>query len=245
MHSWFRFYNSVPDDPKIGQLSDANFRQWVHLLCIASRFEGLIPGDVESLAYTLRKPRQKVAEILQALVSASLLERCADGFRPHNWEQRQFKSDVSTERVKRFRKRFKPAAETANETPPDSETETDHRQMQKEDTSLRSVARTKATRWPSDQLVSEDWRQAAGMKRVEHGLVGIDIDLEAVKFQNFWAGKSGQNATKVDWQKTWINWALKAEAPRHGNGKHPSSAHSRFIEGVGEYIAEQFEGKPS
>lgn len=115
VNSWFRFYNSVPDDPKIGQLSDANFRSWTYLLCVASKNDGLIPDDLKTLGYTLRRPPNKTADIIQVLLSAGLLERCEGGFKPHNWNGRQFKNDVSTERVKRFRERN----ETVSETPPD------------------------------------------------------------------------------------------------------------------------------
>lgn len=36
------------------------------------------------------------------------------------------------------------------------------------------------------------------------------IRVEALKFANHWQAKTGQNATKVDWYKTWQNWALTA-----------------------------------
>lgn len=99
-------------------------------------------------------------------------------------------------------------------------------------TSLRDVQR-KGTRWPLDQSVSEDWKQLAGMKRAEHGLAQVNLDLVAETFVNYWIGKAGQNGTKVDWQKTWINWALKAENPRNGNGK--ASPHANFA--AGAYLA--------
>jgi Protein of unknown function (DUF1376) len=91
-----------------------------------------------------------------------------------------------------------------------------------------SVPPPKGTRWPPDQVVPPDWRQAAGMKRAEHGLAIIDVDLAAEQFKNFWIAKSGQGATKVDWHLTWINWALRTENPRYAK----SSAHENFAAGA-------------
>lgn len=76
----------------------------------------------------------------------------------------------------------------------------------------------RGTRWSSEMGVSEDWLVDAEMSRTEHALPAIDLRLEAAKFKNYWASKSGGSATKVDWKLTWMNWALKAEEPRKTNG---------------------------
>ena len=36
---------------------------------------------------------------------------------------------------------------------------------------------------------------------------------EANKFRDFWVGKSGKDATKVDWEATWRNWCRNAKSP--------------------------------
>lgn len=85
----------------------------------------------------------------------------------------------------------------------------------------------RATRWHPDCVITSEWMGDAQVARLRNGLPEIDVMLEAEKFCNFWISKSGAGATKLDWHKTWINWILKAEAPRHGNGK--STAHDKFI----------------
>lgn len=44
MSRWFRFYDSVLDDPKVQRLSDKLYRTWTAILCIACRFEGRLPS---------------------------------------------------------------------------------------------------------------------------------------------------------------------------------------------------------
>lgn len=113
---WFRVYDSVLDDPKVQRLSDSLFRGWINLLCIASRNDGVIPDNIESLAFSLRLPPKATRSIISGLKSVGLLDDVETGWQPHNWNGRQYKSSVSTERVKRFRERSKAVSETPPET---------------------------------------------------------------------------------------------------------------------------------
>lgn len=128
---WFRFYDDAVNDPKLIKLSDGTFRAWVNLLCVASKNQGALPA-IDDIAIILRVKIARAAATIAELVSAGLLDKTATGFKPHNWDGRQYKSDVSTNRVKRFRngernvstdkvKRFRNVSETA----PDTEAETE------------------------------------------------------------------------------------------------------------------------
>lgn len=119
--------------------------------------------------------------------------------------------------------------------------------LRSEDAAEQPVVRTsRATRWPSEAVVPEDWIQAAGMKRVERGLEAIDLRYEAERFQNYWAAKSGGNATKVDWRLTWLNWATDREKTANGQRKNgyarapKPSAHDNFLAGGAAYFAKRF-----
>jgi hypothetical protein len=109
---WFRFYDDDLNNPKLLRLSDRMHRVWIGLLCVASKNDGKLPS-MEDCALMLRLQPERMAEALVSLVGAGLLERGEDEtFRPHDWNARQYKSDVSTERVKRYRKRFGDVSET-------------------------------------------------------------------------------------------------------------------------------------
>jgi len=116
--TWWRFYNTAPDHPKILRLTDAQFRAWTILTCVASKLGGVIPDDMVLIAMALRKTAGKARELVDALLAAILLDRVEGGYVPHNWNEKQYKSDVSTERVKRFRKR----KETLERKGPETET---------------------------------------------------------------------------------------------------------------------------
>lgn len=126
MSQWFRMYAEVLDDPKVQRLSPELFRAWVNILCLTAKRDGVLPPPDE-IAFALRTPQAKSSATLAALTSAGLLDQTDDGYQPHNWNGRQFKSDVSNERVKRHRQRQGNTAcnvtPAVTVTPPEAETE--------------------------------------------------------------------------------------------------------------------------
>lgn len=112
---WLRLYDDTINDPKVLKLPEAMRWHWIALLCVASKSEGVLP-PLDDIAIQLRVTAAKATEIIAALVKAQLLDKMETGFAPHNWNGRQYKSDVSTERVKRFRNGKRNVSETVSET---------------------------------------------------------------------------------------------------------------------------------
>lgn len=102
------------------------------------------------------------------------------------------------------------------------------------DTEERKIS-GRATRWPPDKQIPDDWLQKGEAARRRHRLPPIDLRLEAERFKNYWASKSGANGTKLDWEKTWVNWALRAEETKNGS-RSRQSANARFLEGAKTFI---------
>lgn len=61
----------------------------------------------------------------------------------------------------------------------------------------------KGSRLPSD--FEPDLGFATGL-----GLTRSQADTEWATFRDYWAAKTGQGATKADWQATWRNWVRRA-----------------------------------
>lgn len=120
MSRWFRVDDGLVDDPKVQQLSDRLFRAVINLWCITSQSDGNLP-PADQVAFKLRLPPAKAAKVLAELRGAGLIDDDETGARPHNWNGRQFKSDVSTDRVKQFRERQRNVSSAVSETPPDTE----------------------------------------------------------------------------------------------------------------------------
>jgi len=121
MTRWFRFYSEVLNDPKVQKLDGETFKSWVNVMCVASAYDGFLP-PVDELAFSLRIEVNACLTLVERLLNATLIDKLSGGpngwrYALHGWGKRQYKSDTSTERVKRFRKR----SETVAETPPETE----------------------------------------------------------------------------------------------------------------------------
>jgi hypothetical protein len=224
------------------------FRAWVTLLCLASKHEGALPstGDI---ALVLRMKPPKVAEWLALLTAAGLLDNDAGTFRPHNWTARQFKSDVSTERVQRHRNGKRNVSSTVSETPPDTESETDNRSREK-------VSRAEALDddWPKDfgdqfwQAYPRKTEKLAAMKKL-----AIVRKSKFVTFADLIAGVRRYAASNPEPQftkhpTTWLNagcWADETQiGANNGNGTRPQNrrpAGADFLAGM-RSVAEDIAG---
>lgn len=114
---WFRFYSAALRNPKVAALSDRDFRLWVALLATSSENDGRLPPANE-LKHMLNARLDHLLAGLERLIRAGLIDALEHGYTPHHWEKFQYKSDTSTERVRKHREQ-----RNVSETPPDTETE--------------------------------------------------------------------------------------------------------------------------
>lgn len=76
----------------------------------------------------------------------------------------------------------------------------------------------RGTRWPENQQVPDDWIAEAETSRLQDNSPSIDLGYEARRFENYWVSKAGgAAATKLDWRRTWLNWAT--DKGKTGNGQ--------------------------
>jgi hypothetical protein len=105
--SWLRLYTDILNDPKVQNLPPETFKSWINVLLVAKTHgdpHGYLP-DIDAIAFRLRISPSEASSIIENLKSINLLDQFKSGIKPHNWNGRQYISDVSTERVKRHRKR--------------------------------------------------------------------------------------------------------------------------------------------
>jgi len=108
------------------KLSDKNFRWWFNFICVAADHDGILPSHADLVA-EFRTSDATITNAIDALVSAKLLVHDETGVHPHNWNGLQYKNDVSTERVKRFRERRETVSETSSESEADTEADTEQK----------------------------------------------------------------------------------------------------------------------
>ena len=211
---WLRLYVDVLDNPKVQRLKGEQFKGWVNLLCLTKRNGGVLPG-VDHIAFALRISEQKAKAFLASLMSVGLLDDTDEGPQPHDWDELQFESDSSTDRVRKHRERKaeRPrngegnADETLHETPPDTETESDT------DTDTESPPLVPPAGGKRGHRIDSDWKpdEQARAFATERGWSAEQIDEQAAQFLDHWLGKAGRAGVKLDWPATWRSWVRNAE----------------------------------
>jgi hypothetical protein len=123
-HQWFRLYSEFAADPKVQSMSEAMQRRLVMVLCIRSS-NVLETLHEEEIAFFLRLSAEELAATKSLFVRKGFID---ETWSILNWDKRQYASDSSTDRVRRFREAKKLHDETkgnVSETPPDTDTDTD------------------------------------------------------------------------------------------------------------------------
>ncbi|AFS52754.1 hypothetical protein [Leptospirillum ferriphilum] len=163
-NQWLRLYNGILDDPKVQSLPGEIFKFWINVLCVASKNDGII----RDIPFYLRMPGTKVWKLMGDLRKAGLIDEVDGVEMPHNWNGRQYRSDNSTERVRKHREKIRRnvpgnnnetfhgtvlvtdrgnVASAVSETPPDTDTETKENEL-----TCQSVVFLENEKEPTEEL---------------------------------------------------------------------------------------------
>ena len=135
-NTWFRMYSDAIDDEKLRLLAFEDRWHFVAILCCKN--SGILDSDEKlmrrKVAVKLGLDLRELDEVARRLAEVGLID--ADTLQPIAWDKRQYVSDGSKERTKRYREKLRESHsdvtvtshERHNEvtvTPPDTDTDTD------------------------------------------------------------------------------------------------------------------------
>jgi hypothetical protein len=137
-NAWCRLYAEFASDPKVQSMSEAMQRRLVMLFC-AECCDMLCSADEPTLAFYLRISEDELAETKALFIAKGFIDVTGcDGcdknvtWRVRHWNKRQFISDSSADRTRRWRRRVRTSQErhgdvtvTGPDTDTDTETETE------------------------------------------------------------------------------------------------------------------------
>lgn len=195
---WFRLYNEVLEDPKVQKLPPETFKFWINILCLSSKSDGKLPS-LEDISFALRLPLDETKEAFHACQKALLIDeqpnQHGSTYAPHNWRKRQYKSDTSTERVKRFRNGQRNGVVTA----PDTEQKQIQIQIQKQS---KRVAPKVALEDLTVNHIS-DW---LSKKRMEGKYINHDENHVLDQFKNYCESKGKRYANYIAGYRNAFEW---------------------------------------
>jgi hypothetical protein len=225
-NQWLRLWHELPNDPKFRLISKKSGESialvqamYIHILVDASMnvTRGNAMKRSETLAVTFDVTPEQIDKIWDAMQGQLL-----DGTVILGWEKRQPKKEESdtakssAERVRAYRDRKKAEAENqdvtrCNAMKRDVTLDKDKdKEYIKESNTLTSITKEKrsGSRLASDWLLPDDWLAEA--KAIRSDLSTEQIRRESESFKDYWVGKAGKDASKLDWQATWRNWIRRS-----------------------------------
>jgi hypothetical protein len=232
MSRWFRVDDGLVDDPKVQHLSDELFRAIVNLWCITSQNNGNLPS-IEFVAFKLRTTEAKAQRTIDRLRASGLIDDDDAGTRPHNWNGRQFKSDVSTDRVKQFRERRRNVSPSVSETPPETEQKQNITEQIPEAKASGGATSKKSRKRKPETPLPDDWSPTSEDRDYGKslGLSEKEITRETERFRN---GARSKDRTLTNWGMGFRNWLLKAA---EFLGREPLTADTATAGSDGFYAA--------
>jgi hypothetical protein len=130
---WFRLYHEAIDDPKLKLLHFEHRWHYVALLCCKA--QGILDNENQELrkrmvAAKMELSTDQLEDIIWTLAEIDLVD--PETMQPLAWDDRQFQSDNSAERVKKYREKQKKQQDTqlkrysnGDVTAQDTDTDTD------------------------------------------------------------------------------------------------------------------------
>lgn len=231
---WFRLYHRIVDDEKLRLLAFEDRWHFVALCCLKA--DGLLDSPNDNLrsrkiAVKLGVQLRELDEIGRRLQEVNLVD---ENLSPVAWDELQYKSDNSTNRVKKYRekqqynamKRKRNVSVTGQETDTDTDTDTD---TEFNTNVLKGKRRSVSAAKPNgfcDQLW-KDWKNHRKAAFTETALKGIEREaalagwtLEAAITEAIERGWQGFKAQWVEGKKN------------AGNSKHAAEPTNSMVRAV-------------
>jgi hypothetical protein len=229
------------DNVKIQTLEPELFKAWINLLALAKIHGGAIP-TVSVVAFRLRIDVSKAKYYLDALSSPEvrLLDVQPDGsWKPHDWNNWQYEWDSAAERMRRYRKKKKSAAQKPPVTSPlrnperNSDGIEQSRAEQKQSRERETKTDAALAAPPAPQPSKRATRLSVGTLSAQwaewpRGHMNWDRSRSESEFDRFADYYAATGKTYKDWFAAWRNWCRKAStfdndrpAARTDSNNHP------------------------
>ena len=206
---WFRFWTDTLDDVKILQLTDYEYRIWTYLLAIAcevNSMSGECQVNVKSMSLRCRTQVNHFSRALETFQKLGLITINEDGYPViTNWNKRQYKSDDTTARVRKFREVTSKRNVSCNVSETDQITDTDT-DTEKDIKNAVSVKPKRA------KLTDEEFLKAI---KDNPAYRHIDLDHELSKMDAWFLTPKGCGRQKT--RRFVVNWLNKIDKPLGGN----------------------------
>lgn len=198
---WFRLYSEFADDPKVQTMSHADQRHLIILFCLRCKGQLLETFRDREIAYALGLGTLEAAKIKETFLEMGFID---ERWNIVNWNRRQYISDSSTERVRKYRLGLKhdetlpKRHETPTVTVPEADTEAEQKQQEPYPTTPKSGVlddKEEAKQLKAEERAAE--KQAKALARA-----AAKEELKKLLAAKKKADKKASPPTKTEYVKT-------------------------------------------
>lgn len=214
---WFRFHWKFLHDGKVQRLPLEQFKILVNLLCYACKVGNVSWNVSETLFYLGYNETEcnasTVSSAFHVFVELGILTQRFDGvtetFHFTNWNKYQYKSDSSTDRVRKFRDKNKQKVKrfmgvTRNVTETHTETETDISKTNSFSAHAREKKKTQLVNFlGKDRAIPQAWKKTA------HASLGWNDEKINTCYDKFFAYYAKKEIELDDWDSQWEFWCSR------------------------------------
>jgi len=214
---WFRLHTELLHDPKVQRLSLEHFKIYINCLCYAGQVDkdGTI-GNISDVSFALHETEKSVSSAFHELTLKHLItpiETDSETFHVPQWKKKQYKSDTSTDRVKKHRALQK-RSKTVTVTPPETDTDTEPYTEKKEDTKVSPKgfgAQDVIDLW-NDKGLSKVLKLTNGRRQAINRRTKEDFDEldDWGKYFQMFIDSNFLKGSSSNWKAT-IDWAIKPQ----------------------------------
>ena len=233
---WFRLHAEFATDPKVQSMDEPLQRRFVMLLCLQCN-ASLPDLDADELAFALRIDQETLERTKQVFLRKGFIN---ENWQLTNWDWRQYKSDLSTERSRAYRARQKEQqlcngdATLQQRFPSVQNTEVQNTDIKEPPPAARAppLAADGSNEGVKIDLADKPPAQKAAPAKPKKTRIPVGYqltdrmrsnaneywarmnryDLDAdIEFEQFYAHYDDRpEVTRADWEKTWCTWYQRA-----------------------------------
>ena len=209
---WFRMYSEFAHDPKIQSMSESYQRRLIMLFCLRScDVLGTLHSD--DIAFHLRITSEEMEETKKVFLAKGFIDKYWNIL---NWEKRQYVSDSSTYRTRKYRERAKNVTGTSQERhgdalDTDTDTETDKKRNKEKNVCVENQPQKIKTEKPKNVIKPDDvdeqiWNDYAQVRKAKKVAPITKTALAGIISQANLAGYTLNDALKICCERNWVGF---------------------------------------
>ncbi|NKE77556.1 hypothetical protein [Ochrobactrum sp. MC-1LL] len=217
---WFRLYHRMIDDEKMRLLAFEDRWHFIAILCLKA--DGLLDEEESTLkqrkiAVKLGVQLRELDEIKRRLSEVGLVN---DDMQPIAWDDLQYKSDTSTDRVRKYREKTKPkksetecnVSRNVSVTAQDTDTDTDITSSLRSDVSVKPDFETEFEQqfWP---VFPRRAGKGQALKAFKAARKRVDLETILEGARRYADERRGENPEYTKHPATWLNGQCWTDEP--------------------------------